>query len=227
SVTKPDEDAAPPVHSADTIESEVSATAPPQQVQEVFARQVSAVATHADAEETTLPEASLYRVTDPTEAVAVANPDRFLDGEYNDILLAMIAHVIDHEGPVLDALLARRIARAHGWLRTGGRIRERVFQLARARYRTTDEEVGTFYWPEHLDPATGRPSGGPAGEDAVRAADAISLQELASLARTVLIQSAQGEQVYYAMARALGLQKLGAASRARLALALQSVSPSP
>src|SRR5690606_6458722 len=42
-VTKPDEDAAPPVHNADPSGSEVSATAPPQQVQEVIARQVSAV----------------------------------------------------------------------------------------------------------------------------------------------------------------------------------------
>src|SRR3546814_17632021 len=81
----------------------------------------------------------------------------------------MIAHVVDHEGPVLDALLARRIARAHGWLRTGGRIRERVFQIARARYRTTDEEVGTFYWPEHLDPAAKPPFRGPIDEDSVRA----------------------------------------------------------
>ncbi|SYZ61260.1 DNA helicase-like protein [Xanthomonas arboricola pv. juglandis] len=225
SVTKPDEETAPPVHNADPIAPEVSATSPSEQVEEVFARQVSAVA--ADAEQTTPREASLYRVTDPTGAVAGANPDRFFDGAYNDILSAMIAHVVDHEGPVLDALLARRIARAHGWLRTGGRIRERVFQLARARYRTTDEEVGTFYWPEHRDPATEPPFRAPADEDSVRAADEISLQELASLARAMIARGAQGESIYTAMARELGLQKLGAASRARLALALQSISPSP
>src|SRR5690606_17568692 len=227
SVTKPDEDAAPPVHNADPIESEVSATAPPQQVQEVFARQVSAVATHADAEETTLPEASLYRVTDPTEAVAGANPDRFFDGEYNDVLSAMIAHVVEQEGPVLDALLARRIARAHGWLRTGGRIRERVFQLARARYRTTDEEVGTFYWPTHLDPAAEPPFREPADEDSVRAADEISLAELASLARAVIAQGTQDEGIYQAMARRLGLQQLRAASRARLENAVRCLPSNP
>lgn len=222
SVTKPDEETAPPVHNADPIAPEVSATAPSEQVEEVFARQVCAVAADADAEQTTPREASLYRVTDPTGAVAGANPDRFFDGEYNDILSAMIAHVVDHEGPVLDALLARRIARAHGWLRTGGRIRERVFQLARVRYRTTDEEVGTFYWPEHRDPATEPPFRAPADEDSVRAADEISLPELASLARAVIAQGTEGEAVYYAMARKLGLQQLRASSRVRLEQAVHS-----
>lgn len=224
SVTKPDDETAAPIQDADPIAPEVSATAPSQQVEEVFARQVSALAAHADAdaEEITPPEASLYRITDPTEAVAGANPDRFFDGEYNDILSAMIAHVVDREGPVLDALLARRIARAHGWLRTGGRIRERVFQLARARHRTTDEEVGTFYWPEHLAHTTEPPFRVPADEDSVRAADEISLPELASLARAVIAQGTEGEAVYYAMAQKLGLQQLRASSRVRLEQAVHS-----
>ncbi len=222
SATKPDEDTAAPIQGADPIAPEVATTARSQQVEDVFARQVFAEAAHADAEETTPPEASLYRITDPTEAVAGANPDRFFDGEYNDILSAMIAHVVDQEGPVLDALLARRIARAHGWLRTGARIRERVFQIARARYRTTDEEVGTFYWPEHLDPAAEPPFRGPADEDSVRAANEISLPELASLARAVIAQGTEGEAVYYAMARKLGLQQLRASSRVRLEQAVHS-----
>lgn len=103
------------------------------------------------------------------------------------------------------------------------RIRERVFQIARARYRTTDEEVGTFYWPEHLDPVAEPPFREPADEDSVRAADEISLTELASLARTVIAQGSQGEGIYQAMARRLGLQQLRAASRARLENALRSL----
>jgi very-short-patch-repair endonuclease len=225
SVTKPDEETAAPIQDADPIAPGTPATVPPQQIEEVFARQASAAPAHADTAATAPPEVSLYRVTNPAEAVDGANPDRFFDGDYNDTLSAMIAHVIDHEGPVLDALLARRIARAHGWLRTGGRIRERVFQIARARYRTTDEEVGTFYWPEHLDPAAEPPFRGPADEDSVRAADEISLAELASLARTVIAQGTQGEGIYQAMARRLGLQQLRAASRARLESVMRSCIP--
>jgi hypothetical protein len=125
---------------------------------------------------------------------------------------------------VLDALLARRIARAHGWLRTGGRIRERVFELARVRYRTTDEDVGTFYWPEHLSPAEEPPFREPTDEDSVRAADEISLPELTSLARAVIAKGTGGEEVYRAMARKLGLQQLRAASRARLESAVRPLS---
>ncbi|MGQ5357426.1 DUF3320 domain-containing protein, partial [Xanthomonas arboricola pv. corylina] len=144
-----------------------------------------------------------------------------------DILLTMIALVVDPEGPVLDGLLSRRIARAHGRLRTGGRIRERVFQIARPRYRTTDEEVGTFYWPEHLDPATEPPFREPADEDSVRAADEISIAELASLARAVIAQGTQGEGIYQAMARRLRLQQLRAASRARLENVVRSLRAEP
>ena len=227
SVAKPDEEASVPIHDADPIPQDVSEAARPQQVEEVFARQASAEAAHTDTEETTPPEASFYRITDPTEAVNGADPDRFFDGEYNDILSAMIAHVVDQEGPVLDALLARRIARAHGWLRTGARIRERVFQIARARYRTTDEEVGMFYWPKHLNPAAESPFRGPADEDNVRAVDEISTAELASLARAVIAQGAQGEGIYQAMARRLGLQQLRAASRARLENMVRSLCAEP
>ncbi|WP_233237846.1 DUF3320 domain-containing protein [Bordetella sp. LUAb4] len=222
SETKSDEETAVPIKDAELIAREVPAAAPSPQVEEVFARQVLAAPTHADAAGTTSSVVSLYRIANPADAIAGANPDRFFDEDYNDILSVMIAHVIAHEGPVLDGLLARRIARAHGWLRTGGRIRERVFQLARTRYRTTDEEVGTFYWPEHLDPAAEPPFRGPADEDSVRAADEISLQELASLARTVIAQGTEGETVYHAMARRLGLQQLRASSRMRLQQAVHS-----
>jgi very-short-patch-repair endonuclease len=191
-----------------------------QQAEEVFASQTFAI----PAAEKALPEDLSYQVTNPAEAVAGVNPDRFFDGDYNDTLSAMIAHVIDHEGPVLDALLARRIARAHGWLRTGGRIRERVFELARVRYRTTDEDVGTFYWPEHLSPAEEPPFREPTDEDSVRAADEISLPELTSLARAVIAKGTGGEEVYRAMARKLGLQQLRAASRARLESAVRPLS---
>lgn len=222
SATEPDKGPTAPISATAPIAPDAPAKARSQPVEEVFARQASAAPVNSDAAETESSKESRYQVTNPAEAVAGADPDRFFDGDYTEILSAMIAHVIDHEGPVLDTLLARRIARAHGWLRTGGRIRERVFQIARASYRTTDEEVGTFYWPGHLDPAAEPPFRAPADEDSVRAADEISLPELASLARTVITQGTEGEAVYYAMARKLGLQQLRASSRMRLEKALHS-----
>jgi hypothetical protein len=48
-------------------------------------------------------------------------------------------------------VLARRIARAHGFQRTGKRIQDRVEQLA-AEFATTQEDVNNFYWPAHATP---------------------------------------------------------------------------
>ena len=41
-------------------------------------------------------------------------------------LKAMIAHVIDAEGPIFEDVLVDRIARAHGMQRSGNQIRRRV-----------------------------------------------------------------------------------------------------
>lgn len=73
-----------------------------------------------------------YEAARPADAVppgAIA-PERFYELDYDEVLQAMVACVVQQEGPVLDAVLARRIARAHGFQRTGNRIQERVERIA-------------------------------------------------------------------------------------------------
>lgn len=222
SVIEPDEETAAPIRCGPD-HPKTPATVPPQQIEEVFARQASTAPAHADTAETAPSEVSLYRVTNPAEAVDGANPDRFFDGDYNDTLSAMIAHVIGHEGPVLDALLARRIARAHGWLRTGGRIRGARFPPRAPAIGRPMKKSARSIGPEHLDPAAEPPFRGPADEDSVRAADEISLTELASLARAVIAQGTQGEGIYQEGAQARAPQLLSAASRACLENVVRSL----
>lgn len=100
------------------------------------------------------PEQTLAAAVEPSSAAANANPERFFEPAYDDILLAMMDHIIRQDAPVLDAALARSIARMHGWNRTGARIRERVLALARTHYRTTEETEGTLFWPDLLSSAT-------------------------------------------------------------------------
>jgi hypothetical protein len=64
----------------------------------------------------------------------------------------MITSIVESEGPILDGVLARRIARLHGWQRTGTRINERVNRIAAKACRKTEEDVGTFFWPRNLEP---------------------------------------------------------------------------
>ena len=51
-----------------------------------------------------------------------ANPDQFFEFGYRETLRAMIESVVEAESPLRTDVLALRLARAHGWLRTGGRI---------------------------------------------------------------------------------------------------------
>ena len=201
-------------------QSAIAATAGPrelpaeQQEAEVYARNVSG--------DLPIPTRAFVE-SDPATVVDAVNAEAFFDSSYDVVLTKMIAHVVEVEGPVLDAVLARRIARVHGWQRTGSKIQARVDAVAATAHPTTSEDVGTFYW------ATGR---GPevlvafrrAADDTARAVDEICMPELVSLAREVLASGKTGDLGVTAMARELGLQRLRAASRGRFELAIANAA---
>ncbi|KVD78940.1 DNA helicase [Burkholderia sp. ABCPW 14] len=149
--------------------------------------------------------------------------DAFFDATYNPKLLRMIDHVVSIEGPVRDEVLARRIARVHGWVRTGARIHERVVRLASQHYKTENEDVGTFFRLKTDDTVEfRRPADG-----AARSVDEISLDELRALAIEMLQAGHDNESGVIAMAREIGLRKVSAASKARLQRAWSSVIGGP
>ncbi|MGJ7497823.1 DUF3320 domain-containing protein [Variovorax sp. RT4R15] len=158
-----------------------------------------------------------YVESDPAVAVDEVLPDRFFEAAYDASLAKMIAHVVAREGPLLDSVIARRIARVHGWQRTGARIHERVVSLAAKAFEGTQDEAGVFYWPG-LAGAEEHAAFRRASVDA-RPVDEICIQELTSLARKVLASTA-GEAAVTAMGEELGLGRIRAASRARLLSAL-------
>ncbi|MCA8917265.1 MAG: DUF3320 domain-containing protein, partial [Planctomycetes bacterium] len=91
-----------------------------------------------------------FHASQPEGAVpaGVVSAEQFYERAYDAVLKPMIDWVVQHEGPVLDAVLARRIARAHGFQRTGSRIQARVESIARERFGSTEEAGGIFYWPD-------------------------------------------------------------------------------
>ena len=167
--------------------------------------------------------AAVFVEADPASVVEGVHPGAFFDAAYSPKLARMIAHVVEVEGPVLDTVLARRIARAHGWQKTGPRIRERVDALATQNHPATQEEVGTFYWPPGKGPETPIPFRR-AADEAARTVDEICMPELAALAREVIASGKEGEAAIVAMARALGVRRLGAASRGRFERAVGLLS---
>lgn len=165
----------------------------------------------------------IFVEADPASVVDAINAESFFDSLYEPLLVRMIAHVIEIEGPVLDTVLARRIARVHGWQRTGARIRERVESLAAQACRMTREDVGTFFWPKGRDgeaPMVFRR----ASEDYARTVDEICMPELVALAREVSTSGKSADDAVVAMARELGLQVLRMTSRGRLERAVAQVA---
>ncbi len=142
----------------------------------------------------------------------------FFDVVYNPTLLRMIEHVVCVEGPVRDEVLARRIARAHGWVRTGAKIQDRVVRLASQHFRGDEEDVGTFFRAKgesaDVQIQFRRPIDGTA-----RSVDEISLAELRALAFDLMQAGHDEESGVPAMAREVGLRKLNAGSRMRLEMA--------
>ncbi len=128
----------------------------------------------------------------------------------------MIRHVVEVEGPVRDDVLARRIARAHGWARTGGRIKERIMALATVHVLTSHEDFGVFLWPG--DDTTCAVFRRPDSPDP-RPVDEIALPELIALAGEVGAPGLPDDEAITAMARRAGLHKLRSAARERLAMA--------
>lgn len=152
-----------------------------------------------------------YRAADL--AGFAVDPDQFHESSYTPTLQAMIGAIMEAEAPLRADVLAQRVSRAHGWLRTGGRIRERI-DAALAVFDTTEESSGVFLWrtgtvTELVDY---RP---PVSADLRRGVADIPLAELASVvvANPGIVDTLDPA---LDLARILGVERLAAGTRARL-----------
>lgn len=158
-----------------------------------------------------IPDKRQYHVTDLSSFKA--DPDQFFEFGYRDTLRGMIEAVIETESPLRTDILAKRISRAHGWLRTGGRIREQI-DLHLRGYDTTRESSGGFIWKKGAA-ADFLAYRQPVNDDARRAVADIPLAELASVVLDNPDLLDDTDPVRY-LARLLGVERLAAVSRARL-----------
>lgn len=140
------------------------------------------------------------------------DPARFAEPGYSATLREMIARVIAAEAPIRDDILVERIARAHGFRRSGRVIRDRVMTLARAAAHVAQEDRGpTFVWPDLASVAAWDRARYPATSGDVRDLGDIALPEL-----TAVLRACVDEDRVTEAARALGVRRLGAAGRDRL-----------
>jgi Protein of unknown function (DUF3320)/REase_MTES_1575/AAA domain len=142
-----------------------------------------------------------------------ADPNSFFEFTYRPTLQAMVNAVIDAEAPVREDVLAQRVARVHGWLRTGARIREQITLHLRTSDRT-EETSGTFLWkPGSV--AMRVPFRRPQGPDHRRGLAEISIVELADfvISHPDVLEEEDPPLVY---ARLIQVVRLAAPSRERL-----------
>ena len=152
-----------------------------------------------------------YRLTDLTPFAA--KPDDFFEFTYRDTLRAMVAAVIETESPLRTDILCQRVARAHGWLRTGNKIRERI-DLHLRDFDRTQESSGEFIWRAGAVSDI-HPYRAPLDEASRRAIPDIPLAELAAVVRGNPDLFDEPDPARE-LARLLGVERLAGGSRARL-----------
>ncbi|TAY41484.1 DUF3320 domain-containing protein [Rhizobium leguminosarum] len=142
-----------------------------------------------------------------------AEPDTFFDFSYRSVVDEMLAAVVTAEAPVRDDVLAQRIARAHGWLRTGNRIREKI-ERHLSVFDVTDDSAGRFIWLKGSVTTVVDYRAAETESDRRPVTD-ISLPELIGFVRQYPLALEEPDPALV-FARLLGLERLAASSRARL-----------
>jgi hypothetical protein len=131
----------------------------------------------------------------------------------------MVQHVIRTEGPIFDDVLVQRLARAHGFQRAAGKIREIVLGVVPHDIGRTDEDGRIVFWPGEADP--GCPFPLRQSDPDVRTHGDIPIHELASLAATLATDENDAETVIRLMAEKFGLSRIKQGTRARFEAALR------
>lgn len=82
------------------------------------------------------------------------SPAEFYNADYRKTIGAVALNIIDFNGPVTSTYLAKKIARLHGFQRTGVKIRDQVrASILDKRVTTQSEYSQVIYWPENTSPA--------------------------------------------------------------------------
>lgn len=111
-------------------------------------------------------------------------PDRFQEHDYSAVPKEMVRRVVAAESPIRDMMLVDRIARAHGFKRSGRVIRERIMTVMRGVAHVETEHTGaSFVWADAMVVAAWEKARYPYSSADVRSIDDIALPELSAAIR--------------------------------------------
>jgi len=160
-----------------------------------------------------------FREFVPRRAGDVETLDRSREGWASTRIKAVIAEVIDAEGPIHQDRLARLVAKAFGLSRVNDDRRRSIQRLVPAEYRRKTGEK--FYWPKDIDPAAWRVVRQPEG-GASRPLEEISLIEIGNAMLVVAEQSGGigSDELLREALNLLGGKRITQSIRSRLDAAL-------
>lgn len=166
------------------------------------------------------PTASGYETTDFSPFLDRISADCFYSSEYEPTLRELVAHVVETEGPILDAQLVNRIARAHGLQRSGRVINERVMEIAKRHFHIKPDRVGgNFVWRDRNAPLEFTAYRTSSTEQNARVVDQIPFEEIRAA-----IPSKPVEDLPLEIARVLGIRRLTAIGRTRIQAVIDACS---
>ncbi|WP_271565787.1 DUF3320 domain-containing protein [Bradyrhizobium sp. CCBAU 11386] len=161
--------------------------------------------------------AAAYVKADPA-SVATPDRERFYDVDYRGTLRSMVDHVVEIEGPIYFDVLVERIARIHGFMRSGETVQKIVAaSLGRSRFPTTKDGERQIVWPQDATAHDSTPYRGAGGRDH----GDIPLPELAGLAAMLRTSGLEEEEdIIRGMQDHFSLGRLAASTRERFEAAV-------
>jgi len=155
--------------------------------------------------------------------VTGGDPARFYEPAANGELARALGDVIAAEGPILDSVLYKRVARAWGLERTGSRIVDRLRSTVPSSVVKTKEADKTFYWPPGTNPGDwGHFRVANPEEASKRHVDEVPLEEIAALVKHVVEEAGASSRQDLARTacRLLGMARTPVDAEARVSAAI-------
>jgi very-short-patch-repair endonuclease len=163
-----------------------------------------------------------YKIADLAAFGSLVNARRFYEIGYRSVLNQMATYVIQEEGPIFSDLLITRVARAHGFARSGGKIRETILEAIGSGFPTSKQGEDTLLWQMGVQP-TDNVDFRPASLE-IRGLNDIPDVELIGLAKAISRDCQDSESALLAMASAVGVGRITDGIRRRLSKAIDRSS---
>ena len=160
-----------------------------------------------------------YQKADPSSVVS-PDRERFYDVSYRSDLRRMVDHVIEIEAPIYVDILIDRIARAHGFMRSGETVQRMVNSaLGLTRFPVSKDGDRKVVWPRDAEAGAKTPYRGAGG----REHGDIPLCELAGLADILRTEGVEDEEyLIRGMQEHFGLGRLAISTRQRFEAAVRA-----